>query len=564
MYSKLNKFRFFLGAKVWYLLLTSVLTGTLWFLLDVTFVFIIQSFLVTLNIVEPEKTFIPAWMTSSPTNSILLVTGYGLFRAILMGCKQYFSSAISQEFVKQQRSNLILQVIRKNLRNSHANLINMYSDRVSLAGSFVTQLGSLLTIGITAIPFTLFGLYLAPFEFLIGTTLFLFLLVPIKFINSKLTSISETFSEHSRKAYELLNLIIRNKFLISIYGLGNEEFSKSKKILTEYLSVYQRFFFYSAAKTTYTAFTSILIISMLGFLGVFYFETPGMKILSLFYVFMRLGQIAVDANTFLSEMRSSYPAFLDVYVFNERGTINSFDVDMVRSGKTKSRRRIHSIELKDINFAYEDGRKVIENLNLFLEKGDVLVIRGESGSGKSTLVGLILGFLRPDSGKILIDGIDVERREDFTDQVGYVGPNPFLFEGTIKSNVLYGNQENSVPDNQIWNALSQASCDEVVRYVGGLDTQLSENTELSTGQRQRLAIARALLREPSLLILDEATANLDPETEQKILEELKNSLSHRISIIISHKDTFDNFATKKIIMLKSYLNKLEENHERKN
>jgi len=172
---------------------------------------------------------------------------------------------------------------------------------------------------------------------------------------------------------------------------------------------------------------------------------------------------------------------------------------------------------------------------LKINPGDFYGIKGTSGKGKSTLLMLITGILRPQQGNIFIDS---EQPEDFFNRdgnrIGYVGAEPYLVRGTLYENLLYGLKYRP-SEKELWNALKKASADSFVKEVG-LDYKINEDhSGISAGQKQRLCIARAFLNDPTLLILDEATSNLDIHTEKKILDELKMLKGKVTTIFVSHR-----------------------------
>lgn len=208
------------------------------------------------------------------------------------------------------------------------------------------------------------------------------------------------------------------------------------------------------------------------------------------------------------------------------------------------RQRTHSlskikgnVEFQNVSFAYESGKDVVKNISFQAPSGSVTALVGTSGSGKTTIAGLAATFLNPDSGQILLDGVDLQTvtLESFRSQLGVVLQDDFLFEGTIRENILFPRPEAS--EEELQKAVHAAHVQEFTdRFEDGLDTLIGERgVKLSGGQRQRIAIARAILADPRILILDEATSNLDTESETLIQASLKELMKGRTTFVIAHR-----------------------------
>lgn len=191
----------------------------------------------------------------------------------------------------------------------------------------------------------------------------------------------------------------------------------------------------------------------------------------------------------------------------------------------------------NVSFAYEEGKDVLNHISFDAPAGSVTALVGTSGSGKSTIAGLVATYLTPTSGLITIDGTDLSKvnLESYRSQLGVVLQDDFLFEGTIRENILFPRPEASAAD--LDRAVHAAYVHEFSdRFESGLDTVIGERgVKLSGGQRQRIAIARAILADPRILILDEATSNLDTESESFIQQSLSNLMKGRTTFVIAHR-----------------------------
>ena len=190
-----------------------------------------------------------------------------------------------------------------------------------------------------------------------------------------------------------------------------------------------------------------------------------------------------------------------------------------------------------VSFMYPDGTEnVISDITLTINKGDRVGIIGASGEGKTTFVNILLGFLEPNEGRIMVDGGDIRHSiKGWMQNIGYIPQMIFLVDDTIRNNIVFGSKD--IADEQIWEVLRLVQLDRFVQSLDrGLDSQVGENgVRLSGGQRQRIGIARALLRDPDILVFDEATAALDDETESEIMNEIYGFNRDKTIIIISHR-----------------------------
>ena len=195
------------------------------------------------------------------------------------------------------------------------------------------------------------------------------------------------------------------------------------------------------------------------------------------------------------------------------------------------------IEFSNVSFSFDRSKKVLKNINLTIEPGDIVGIVGTTGSGKSTLVNLFLRYYDSYQGDIYLDGVDIRTIDikSFRSQIGFVQQEPQMFHDTIFNNIAYGDKEYTV--EEVMRAADIANAHEfIIRQPDGYDSILGERgVGLSGGERQRLSIARAVLKNPSILVFDEATASVDSETEHFIQEAIENLISGRTTIMIAHR-----------------------------
>ena len=196
-----------------------------------------------------------------------------------------------------------------------------------------------------------------------------------------------------------------------------------------------------------------------------------------------------------------------------------------------------TVRFEDVEFAYEAGKPVLHGISFLAEPGTVTALVGSSGAGKSTIISLLCAFHTPTKGRVVVDGVDLSHVDlnTFRSQLGVVLQDSFLFDGTIRENILFSRP--NATEEQFLFACRTARVDEFAeRYPDAYDTIVGERgVKLSGGQRQRLSIARALLAEPRILILDEATSSLDSESEQMIQAGLNQLMQGRTTFVIAHR-----------------------------
>ncbi|WP_131539108.1 ABC transporter ATP-binding protein [Pedobacter nototheniae] len=220
------------------------------------------------------------------------------------------------------------------------------------------------------------------------------------------------------------------------------------------------------------------------------------------------------------------------------------DLKQIESNETASSNSL--LEFKNVHFSYDEGKEILHNINLTFEKGKTYALIGPTGGGKTTTASLIARLYDATSGTVFLNGKDIRTfsAEERTQKIGFILQEPFLFTGTVKDNILYGNsQYKDVSDDELKNIIEEANLNALLAiFDEGLNTQVTSGSDsISLGQKQLIAFMRAVLRNPDLLILDEATANIDTITEQ-LLGTILNKLSKETTlVIIAHRlNTIEN------------------------
>ena len=278
---------------------------------------------------------------------------------------------------------------------------------------------------------------------------------------------------------------------------------------------------------------SVLILSGLVFGAVTWFGLAPAGLLVLIYVFARLAPLIQGLQTSLQNFVANVPAHAEVTSLLQAAQAASEHV----AGSDAVTEVRDAIVVDCVSFGYEAETRVLRDLTLRIDAGTTTAIVGPSGSGKSTLADLLIGLLRPDSGSIAVDGRALEPTwlQAWRSSIGYVPQDAFVFHASIRNNLRATSPTAS--DAELWQALDDASARGFVeRLPLGLDTVLGDRgVRISGGERQRIALARAMLRRPAMLVLDEATSNLDVDNERRVQAAVE-SLRGRLTIVmIAHR-----------------------------
>ena len=539
-----QKFQMVIGPIVFRRLGFSVFFGVLWFAIDLSFVVVIQVFLVGLGILDIKNTALPASVSNYPKLAVGALVLFGTLRSTIAAFKNYTSAMAGEDYVAYSRDRILRQALASRTPvSSTAEIMHVFSSVIGSSGNVVQGIIAISSIAVAGLFYTAAGFYMAPKEFTLGMLLFAVLILPLRLLEKAHRDLSNRVNVEVHKIFSTLVQSLRNIFLLRLYGQNIVEYQKCHRSIGLYRGHISTFLKLTAIKGALPLAIGTLVMAIVTWFAINVWHTSGMVLISLFYIFLRVAQSAGDIMGAINQSKFYFPYFKQMY-----HTLNRPEDDFMAKNLGHAQINIETISAINLGFEYSKGQKVLENINLNLKKGDILLIRGESGAGKSTLVLLLTAALKPSFGKILLNGLESQDLEGaLNSSIGHVGPDPFVIPGSVRENMMYANPNADLSDAEIWSALQQSRAFDFINQLPEkLNTFLNEETQLSTGQKQRLSLARALLRSPLLLILDEATANLDSETESEIIEFVKKDSARRITFIISHKNTFDRIATHKL------------------
>jgi ABC-type multidrug transport system fused ATPase/permease subunit len=487
------------------------------------------------------------WMT------IAILPCLALVRAILLWSIEHGCSTV-EEILRGRLRQLAMYrlLISENDRYLAASEVNNLNATVfNSAILFIFNLGSLFAFSLTSLGLLGWIFYIKPFESIFAVLGILFIGIIFSRINKKVSKIMQNQIILSSKLNSTTNRIAQNSLFIRCSNLQEQELLSASETNGTFVS---RILKARALSSFVNLVPTVLGISLITVLLYFQIKTgsnaDSMNFISMIYIMMRL----VEA---LSRTSKSISTLLPLNIFFVRTMKFFFESDdHERSlALTPFHNRLNapqdkyfsssikidiqtcppppSIEIRNLRFKFKsNGKELYNGLSFTLGKGEQLGIVGSSGSGKSTLLSLILGITKTTTGQILINGgLDYSSL-----RIGFVSAEPFLFSGTLKENMDYG-QTKHITKSQYYKVLTDVM---LLRPGDDLDALLSRTiredlTGMSMGEKQRLCFARALLREPNIIILDEATSNLDVQTEAEIVGLLTQLRGIVTIIFVSHR-----------------------------
>ncbi len=426
-----------------------------------------------------------------------------------------------QEF-EDQRSGETLSILTK-----------VRTDTERFIISFISVVFGIL-VGIVFVSVYSFRLHWSIMPIYVGGMLLLALLTSL--LSKKIKAIQKNIVKETTALAGSTTESLRNIELVKSLGLTQQEISRlnnnTYKILGLELRKVKSIRTLSFIQGTFVNFLRQVIMFTLLWL-VFKSKLTAGEVMTLtFYSFFIFGPLQEIGNIILAYREAE-------------ASLNNFHNLMQKTPEQYPSTPLHLGPIKDLKFSnvafkhQSATHKAIENISFDVKTGETIAFVGPSGSGKSTLMKLLVGLYRPLEGTILYNGMDENSIsfEDLRNQIGFVTQDTQLFAGTIKENLLFVNP--AATDNDLTEALDKAACTNLLeRAEKGLDTMIGEGgLKLSGGEKQRLSIARALLRKPKLLIFDEATSALDSLTEEEITDTIKDvsSQQNQITVLIAHR-----------------------------
>lgn len=488
----------------------------------------------------------------------------GLLRSILDGLKVFVSRYAMQLVGTSLRKKIINYSYCKDILVSSREVSALFTDDSSRASTSVLNLSTLLT-NFTMALFTLaILLKVSYFDTLFALGLLFVFQFPIYFIGKSSSSYGKKLSHEWENVHEKLQESFRNSFYLKAFGTSDLEKEKSYSFLDSYLKNYKHVFKLISLKMSLPSFVGVCVIVLLIARNYFFGANSSQDFLITFiYLFIRFVQnvsigLAISSDFLLNSQSSEK-------ILNWLNTQKQKSDDKISEiqNRIKEDFDIHqeetsvsSLSFQNVDFYYQTNEVIFKDISFNLRTGDRLVITGDSGSGKSTLLSLVLGMNLARSGHVYVNAraiehwlVKNENHKLLLDQIAYIGPFSYLTEGTIRENLLYGTSlDKSLSDEELYKGLEIAELKgKVMSLDKKLDSRLDEQgSSFSVGQLQRLMIAKAIVKNPKIIIMDECTSNLDYETEERVVNNLDNFLKDKIALIVTHRKRLKELATQEL------------------
>lgn len=542
----LKKIFIFTGKDLLLISIGSFFTGLALFFAESAFAFVLQMFFAAIGLAAEKSLdvpFVSRFESLAVYQIMMLLVLIIILRASFQWIQYFLQYKGCFDFIEKQRHRILTWAFG-NVSPDPSRLISQFGDYVFNGGTALLHMQIGLSAASTALFMACALFYFLPLATLISLTTLFVLWFPIGFINKKIKEQGFRVNEDVKNINIRLFTGIKNLIFLRLYGLDEKE----KNILVHgvsqtrhgYMIYYKLIGFAGALPQVLGILVVVSVVMLVQDESV----SPGLLI-SYFYIFFRFLQSASVVVTAAGNFSFYLPSLVEVAkwwsVHSHDGVYNPVAGSKVLSSSKLKGSQL-GIEAKNIEFSYTaESKKLFDDLSFKINPGSCFVIIGPSGAGKSTLLSLILGQLAPRKGDIyVLDGnygsYPVhEVKTDYFQRIAYVGPDPFLITGSVRDNLTYG-LPRVVSDGELLEVMKEVEGQFIFQMEDGLDHQLTYQGEgLSSGQKQRIALARALLRDPSILILDEATANLDSETESSLVNKLKSLKGKMTMLVVTHR-----------------------------
>lgn len=467
---------------------------------------------------------------------LLVVLICYVFNAVCTYYKSYLSSKLGQDIGYDLRKKLVdkINVIKlsKLDKLKKGDVISKITNDVERLTDNITQIIPELVYNVSLILSVLIMMFVLDYTL----ALIAIISIPVNyFLLSYVVKKTQNYFELNQKAIGNVNSFVEesvtNNDIIKSFNKEkyfNDKFNKESRTLAEY--GFKSSFFSSLAVpfNKFVGNLNYIVIISVGSLHVIN-GTLRLGAVQSFIQYMK------DFNKPMNVI-AQVIANLQMAIASVDRVYEILDMEEEKNGKLKEFKFKDKIEFKNVNFSYTEGKPVLKNFNLTIHKGEKIALVGKTGAGKTTIVNLLMNFYNSYEGEILIDGIELRQydKDIYRKEISMVLQDTWLFEGTIKENIVF---DKRISDERLEKILSKSKILHMIEGLpNGLSFEINEETNnMSAGEKQLLTIARALVADPEILILDEATSNVDTRLEYLINHSMASLMKDRTSIVIAHR-----------------------------
>lgn len=481
-----------------------------------------------------EKTGIELTLERALFLYVIILSLFALLRFL----QSYLSLYISESITKEQKDRLFSQVLRSRwsfltaLKSS--DIIHILSGRVGVYGSMIQSVISLI---LAVVMLGAYGVIACAISFpmtLLSVGSALSIAVVLMPVNKKIYQVGQRLFNANKEIHSVLKESVEGIKTAKAYSIESRSeslFATASESLKENLL---RFIKLSQATQALYKIGAVITISGIFYIAITIFHFDVVQLFLFILIFSRVIPQISNIHSMYQSLINTVPTYREVELLNANTLQNQESV----AQRDVAIAFHDTISLQGVHFTYgNESNFALEDISLSLKKGNHLALIGHTGSGKSTLIDILMGLLEFDRGRLTVDGREIQKDEwkSFRALTSYVPQEPFFFHDTIRENIRMVQRE--VRDEEIWKVLDLVQAKEMVEaFPQGLDTIIGDRgITISGGERQRIALARAIIVKPEILILDEATNALDNSTEEKVYDALREQSGIETLITITHK-----------------------------